>query len=754
MATMNLNETPTMKYQPSVGYDAGGLSTTHLRIADGILSCIWRQKLLIISMTLTLTMVAIIIVLAIPKTFMATGSVIVGQVGTDAVNLGGKVPQGGALERDTMASEVEILNSRELLGRMVTQLNLASNPAFNPNMRSPGTSSVGAKVKQFVQSWFPATDVTVGLPRAEMEYSDTINFVRQHLQVAQEGQSRVIRCSYSSRDPIMAALVVNTLMSLYADDYTRLREGANKKAHDWITLRLSDLRARADSEAQAVEAYRTTHGFMRGRESTLLQEEITQLNTALGVARQQREDAESTLRTAQRRDASHGGDHLGAVLDSPLIQRLREQEVLVAARVAEMSNRYGLNSPILAATKAQLVEIRQSIATQITRINNSLFDKLTVAKSNEDALSAQLKVLRSKVAQMEADNAVLQGLERQASVERDLYANFLSRSKETDPWLEYPAAWVRVLSSASTPTYASFPNKKIALPFALFSSIVMAIIVALVADSRKRGILSMDEVSQLLGLPSLGLIPFSKRLNVQGDMLFQEAISHLFVRLLPYHESTAQRSILVTSTIPGEGKSSTALALAREGTARGLNVLLVDADLRSCSLSKLASQGAAAVGLAEVLRGDANVDHAIQFSPKMGVLFLGAGTTFSNPGHLFSLPSLRATIKILERHYDLVVIDSPPVLVGVDTSLLGNVTGTTVLLTRWRHTLTNQVALAIKFLTASRTRISGVVLSMVNVNQNAQYGHGDSVLFSPAMHRYYSRVPVLTHQQRDVETRS
>src|SRR6185312_16376795 len=282
----------------------------------------------------------------------------------------------GPLERDTIASEVEILNSRELLQNVVTELDLVSNPKFNPNLDSSRLSEISHELTRFIQGYFGDwTSPSVELPKAQRDLYDTVNAVRRHLLIEQEGQSRVIRCAFSSTDPAMAALIVNTLMSRYRDDYIRLREQANEKAHGWITQRLTDLRNRADTAAQAAETYRASHGLTRGRETTLVQEEISQVNAALATARQRRDEAESALVNARLASSSGGGGHIGAVLDSQLIQRLREQEAVTAAKMADLTSRYGPASPVLGPVKAQLDGTQRAIQTEISRITRSISDK-------------------------------------------------------------------------------------------------------------------------------------------------------------------------------------------------------------------------------------------------------------------------------------------------------------------------------------------------------------------------------------------
>jgi len=735
-----------MEYQPSFGFEAAPQDAFQPSPTTAVLTCVRRKKFLVVLTTLVLTAAATIVIFEMPKSFTATGSVIIDSTGPEAVNLGRVLPE-APIEQNTLASEVEILKSRELVESVVKQFNLVSDPEFNDSLQISRLANMGREMSRLVQNWFPSTQSSDDkLSQPEKELYETIDYVRERIQTDQVGQSRVIRISFTSHDPEMAASIVNTLMRLNIEEHIRLREKANAKAHDWILQRLNDLRVGADDAASAVETYRANHGLTRGRDTTLLQEEITQVNAALSTARQQRDEAASALHDATAPQISHDWDHLSSVLGSQLIQKLREQESTATARLAELSSRYGPNSIMLDPAKAQVAGVQQTIRSEIGRIVGGLIDKLTVAKANEEALSARLSALKAKIAQMDKDVVPLQGLERQATVERDLYASFLSRSKETDPWLEYPTAKVRNLSLASIPVKASFPNKLIAVPFAFSASLVLATIMALLIDGRRPGFLSMNDVDKFLGVTPLGLIPLSRPRDLLTNGTFLEAISLLFARVTEQSDSGRPRSILITSAVPGEGKSTTALALAREGAARGLSVLLIDADLRSRSLSIREAGNARTAGLVEVLLGEVSLDKAVHFPAGMGVSFLAAGGSSTSPGHVLGLSSLRTTLQAAESRYDLVVIDSPPALVGSDSWQLARSVSTTVFLTRWRHTSIKQAALAIKLLALSRTKLAGVVLSMVNVTENAQYDHGDAILFSAAMRRYYSESAAITYQ--------
>ena len=380
-----------------------------------------------------------------------------------------------------------------------------------------------------------------------------------------------------------------------------------------------------------VEDYRAAHGLTRGRDTTLLQDEVTQVNSAQSAARQQRIEAEAALAGIDNAQRSSGLENLAGVVGSPLIQKLREQEALIAGHLAELESRNGPNSPLLAPIKAELSNLHGTIELEIKKIAESLRGKITVAKSVENATNAELIALKKMIALMDNDLVPLRALEGQAAVDRDLYSSFLARFKATDPWLEYPAGRVRILSLATPPAHASFPNKILALPVAVAISISLAVTIALLLSGRHSGLFSMSDVDQYLGVPPLGLLPLRRRRFVLQDGIFREAISHLFERLVQRDNRGLPSSIVITSAVPGEGKSTTALALAREGAARGLKVLLIDGDLRSRLLSTHKRREIAGSGMSEVLRGTISVDEAVRYSTEFGVPFLAAGSPSGIP---------------------------------------------------------------------------------------------------------------------------
>ncbi len=278
------------------------------------------------------------------------------------------------------------------------------------------------------------------------------------------------------------------------------------------------------------------------------------------------------------------------------------------------------------------------------------------------------------------------------------------------------------------------PNLKVLLPLAFVLSLGMGGLAALLVEARSRGFRSMNEIERMLGLVSLGILP---RVRSRRDRaMAEDAAADLCARILLPAEGPPPRSVLLTSAMPGEGKTTTALALAHAAAGRGLRVLLVDADLRG---SPNAGTGNQAPGLAEVLRGEARTEEAIRRNEKAGHWVLPAGATRGGEvARLLTSERLETVLEELEKSYDLVVIDAAPALVGADIWRLARHADQTLFLARWMHTPRPTVATALRQVLAAGGRVPGLVLTMVDTRKNARYRHGDAVIFSPSMRRYYA----------------
>ncbi len=712
-----------------------------------IKGCLRRRKRRILVVATVVMALATAVIFALPKTYVATSAVVFQGDRPEVIRLG-DVQNSAPFGPDTLASEVELLTSEELLETVVTKLNLTADPEFNAAApHEPGVTlpkavaeflapmlSEGERLWALVQ---PKDKTSAVGKTAQQQLTLTVMAIRSRLSVWPVGVSRVIRISFSSRNAETAAQVANAFASVYVDVLLANKTTATEEAHSWIDQRLTELRDRASKSAQIYEKFKFDSGLSRGKDSTIVQEQITQVSNELTQARQRNADAQAIL--AQTRN---GGavdlDMLASVTGSQLLPKLREQLAAASALQAEGEGRDGAALPKAIAARARVADINRSIAAERDRIRQTVQSRATVAKLAEERLTKTLDELTSKLGQSDGDVARMQALERDASADRELYTSFINRARQTDPEVNYQAANARVLSRASVPLEAASPNKKLLLPVSLVLSLALGMVAAIAKENGRRGFTSMSVVERKMGVTPIGLIPLVARRNRYSARAFEDAVAFTLARVTMPSKGVVPRSLLVTSALPQEGKTKTSIALAAAATARGMKVLLVDADLRSRSLSAAAGLDRSDMTLIQVLRREIALEEAIHDNQAWGFPVLPAGALASSPMGLLATGEWEGILRRLEQAYDLVVIDSPPVLVAGDTWLLARHADKTVVLSRWGSTPMPTVELAINQLVTAQANVAGLVLTMVPPREHATYDSGDSVVFSPKMVRYYS----------------
>ncbi len=716
-----------------------------------IKGCLRRRKRRILSVAALAMALAAAVIFAIPKTYLATSAVIFQGDRPEVIRLG-DAQNGAPFGPDTLASEVELLLSEELLETVVKRLNLVADPEFNPAAAHETGLKLPPSVAEFVapiltpvlresQKLFalarPEAPAQPAALTAQKELSSTVLAVKARLTVWPVGVSRVIRISFSSRRAEMASLVANTIADVYVDTLLANKTKMTQEAHSWIDQRLNELRERASKSAQAYEKFRFDSGLARGKDSTITQEQITQVSSELTLARQRSAEAQAVL--AQTRS---GGavdlDMLASATGSQLLPKLREQLATATAQQAEGEGRDGAALPRGVAVRARVADINRSIAAERDRIKQTVQSRATIAKLAEDRLVKTLGDLTAKLGQSDGDVARMQALERDANADRELYTSFVTRARQTDPEVNYQAANARVLSHASVPLEATSPNKKLLLPVSFVLSLGLGMVAAIAKENGRRGFTSMSVVERKIGVTPIGLIPLVARRNRFSARAFEDAVAFTLARVTMPSKGVVPRSLLVTSALPQEGKTKTSIALAAAAAARGLKVLLVDADLRSRSLSSAAGLDRSDRTLIQVLRREIELEEAIHDNTDWGFPVLPASALAISPMGLLATGEWEGILRRLEQSYDLVVIDSPPVLVAGDTWLLARHADKTVVLSRWGSTPMPTVELAINQLVTAQANVAGLVLTMVPPREHSTYDSGDAVVFSPKMTRYYS----------------
>ena len=646
---------------------------------------------------------------------------------------------GIALDATALNSQVEVLRSRTLTREVVEQLQLGMDPEFNPALRPPGLLR---RVKQAFQAsaapLAPAIDAAV------------IDTVQRRLNVRPIEGSEVIALRFSSQDPTKAAAIASAYYDQYLAQQLESKRQTTARTSAWLDESVTELGKKVAVAEQAVEDFRRQSGIIESGGQTLTAQEISGLNDQILLARSATGQAEARLAQVRTLVRS-GADAITAseVLDSPLIQRLREQEAELARRRAEMASDLGPEHPRMAQLEAEAKDLQAKIKTEVDKVVQRLQNEVRIARAQEESLSGQLDQLKTRTSENNEQQIQMRALEREAEANRNLLATLLARYTETGAQangaLQQPDA--SIVSAAEAPTEPSFPNVPVILGLVTIGSLLLAGAVVLLLEMRDRSFHSGDDIERVLGIPSLGLVPLASNMGaVQKDgaqgtvalrsmAAFRESLHTLNWTISLANRGQAPRSVLITSAQPDEGKTTIALGLASFQAMIGRKVLLVDADSRKAALPARYGRPDM-LGLTDVLRGT-DVDDVIIHDEATGLDMLTAGRSNEAALSLLASPACDALLAKLASRYDLIVIDSPPVSAVADACALSRKVESTVFVVRWASTRREIVEHALKLLRRSGATVAGGLLSMVDVHKHAAYLYGDSGKYQGRLARYY-----------------
>lgn len=651
------------------------------------------------------------------------------------------------LPRDAEAiqGEIELIQSKALAKRVVEKLQLDQNPEFNRTL-NPVDPSLLDRLSEFARPLLvQAKQAAYRLlgreepqvageepfgSQEEVLQDEILDRLLQGLTVSQRGKSYVLEIAYSSTHPRLSAQIANTVAEVYIQDQLESRARAAERANQWIQDRIVELRAQTEAAESAAEEFRWSNGLVRGENSMLVTQEITQLNGELIGAQVRRTHAEARLKKAEAAIGSNNSVRAAEELQSPLIQALQEQRVAAERTLSITRQTYGDRHPEVIRLRAEYTSLTQNIEREVGKIVSSLRSDLDVAVANEISLVQTLERKKIEAGNLSQADVQLRSLTADAQASRQLLNDLQQRYNETKLQRDMQQADARVLSSATIPQEPSSPNIPAIMIIALSSSTILGLITALLREQQDNGFRTSSQLSALTGLPVFGELPIIASgmtgRDRQGGTLarrpgavFAEAINSIAVTAL-MAPGSRPRSILVTSTVPDEGKSVFCVSLARTLAHSGMKVLLIDGDLRRPSLHRMMGL-ADGPGLADFTRDTLDLDSVIQRDPASSVSVMTGGMTTENPLFHLGAPRTRTLLKLCSEYFDLVIIDSPPVEVVSDAKVIARNVDETIYITRWSSTPRETVLSSLRGLIEGGANVSGMVLSRVAMRKPTKY---------------------------------
>ena len=671
--------------------------------------------------------------------YTASSSILIGVPKTNVVDIE-QVLSAGLGNDAAILSEVEVLRSRRLAARVIEKLNLGAMEEFNPDLRPRGLLSRIKPTQWIPESWRESLGMEAPVELDEEEKSRLVmvkatDIYLKKLKINPVKRSNVIKASFESTNPKIAAAIANELPESYIIGQMEAKLEATEKATKWLNEQLSDLKERVEQSEKAVEFYRGSHNLTEVKGDRILESQLSEINKQLILARAERAQAEARLQQIMRIQEKEGSsESVREVLSSTTIQRLREQEAGATRDASILSIKFKESHRTMQEARARVKDIKNQIKLEIKRIITGLKNEVEVAQIRELSLAKSLRELEKQSGEQTSEAIALRALEREASADRALFETFLNRFKETSSTTGMAEADARVISKAEIPTAASFPKKRLMLVLIITGAFFTAIILVFLVQALNPGLLSPEQIENELGLAAIGMIPAVARNKPHDYVLeqphssFVEALKSLKTSLILSSPDEAVQAIQITSSVPQEGKSTLALAFARLLAKSGNRVILVDADLRRASLEKKLGVSASTKGLTDlVMSSEESIDEFVFKDEKSGAFIMPkGGAEYVNATDIFSSHRMQAIVDLLKQSFDYVIFDTPPVMAVSDARIIGKIVDKTVFVVHWDKTPRKVIKAAVQQLKSGGADIAGAVLQQVNLERYGTYGYGDS----------------------------
>lgn len=724
-----------------------------------LLRTVWRRRGVILGSIVLLCGLAVLWLVQITPRYTSTALMTIDPRTESVVDIEAVV-SGLSPDTSVINTELDVLSSRRLVGKLVDTEGLLTDPEFNSALEPENPLTRLLDPETYLSpEWLAALGLRTGeeetlseAERREQERARVVDAVTEALRVSNPGLSYTIRIAFETESGKKSAALANALAKLYLTDQLEAKYEATERATNWLNDRIGSLRDRVREAELAVQSFREQNQIVQASQDvTVLEQQLAELNSQLIEA--ETDLAEAEARYGQVRDMARRGAiaALGDVLKSTLIQRLREQEAEVRRRQADVSSRYGNRHPDVAKVRAELSDIRGKIAEEVNKIVTSVGNEVQVARSRARSLQAKLDDLKAISATIDKARVQLRELEREADSSRTLLETFLSRFKETASQENLQQADARVISRAEVPVHPSFPNKKLILAVVFVLAVMVGLGLTFLLELLDHGYRTLDHLQKETHLKGLGMVPRLSRGELRGKTpieyvlrsptsAYAEALRSAHTTLT-FGQAAMPKTVVVTSTLPDEGKTTLGLSLARLlARAGNRRVLFVEADLRRGDIGGLVSRGQTQIQYVDdFLAGTVPKwkDCVVTDKGSNLDMILASGKC-ENAQALLHSEAMATLVRESRDDYDFIIYDSPPLLAVSDAILLSRQVDTTVMVVKWEATPREGVLTAISVLRKADVHVSGVVMTQVDAHRHARYGYRDNISYYKRYGHYYA----------------
>jgi polysaccharide biosynthesis transport protein len=740
--------------------------------SDKLVAALMRQKLLIFGVAAFVAAAGIGLTLREAPKYSATALLMLDPTPDQIVP--DRVAASGRADAAIVESEIEAIRSPVLVTRLARELALDSDPEWvDPDATiiaanaSPvpgtGAGAPGRKIG-FEPSAADMNPVPVrygpaaAAPLAASAVGPTVRTIPDEvtdavaaaIDVRRRGLGYVVEVSAVSESPARAAEMANSLSSIYLTSLTEARAAASDDANGWLDERLAELRREVQEKTAAAQQYRAQRNLLTAQGSSLAEQQIVEIQSSLMATRS--EYAQHRAQYELVSGIARSGGSLNSIdIPDETMRDLRSKEATLSQRIADLETRYGKAHPSLLQAYEEKQALDERISSEMQRLAASAKLRADAVGARLSTQQAQLNSLTGKLVSDDFDAVKLSGLDSDAHAARVVYESFLQRSHEIQSQGAPAAVSARLLAPARPPRDPTSPQLLLNAALSIGAGILLGLLTGIIAERSRRSIDTAEEAEEKLGVRALVTVPDLSKRDLQhipernrsptGYMLakrlsqFTESLRVLQTAVM-LASAPHKNVVAVTSAMPGDGKTTLSLGLARVAGMGGLRAIIVDCDVRMRTINRLLDIEPE-FGLQQVLSGEKDWREVVGTDTETGTHVLPAsGLTTKD---IFSTGAMERLVAELSQNYELVVLDCAPVFAVADTRVVASLADNVVVALRSGKTPARAVRAAIAQLELAGANVLGVVINRADVRKGRKRSFYDGLYYSKAFSGYYTR---------------
>lgn len=740
--------------------------------SDKLIAALMRQKLVIAGVAAVVAATGIGLTLREAPKYSATALLMLDpspdQIVPDRVAASGRA-DAGALD-----SEIEAIRSPVLVTRLASELALDTDPEWaNPANASvsadaspmlgigagapgrdtgfePPESATGAVPARYGPAAAGPLAASAMGPTVRAIPDEVTDAVASAIDVRRRGLSYVVEVSAVSESPARAAEMANGLSSIYLSSLAEAREAASSDANGWLDERLEELRREVQEKTAAAQQYRAQRNLLSAQGSSLAEQQIVEIQSALMATRS--EYAQHRAQYDLVAGIARSGGSLNSIdIPDETMRDLRSKEATLSQRIADLQTRYGKAHPTLLQAYEEKQALDERISSEMQRLAASAKLRADSVGARLNTQQSQLNSLTGKLVSDDFDAVRLGALDSDAHAARVVYESFLQRSHEIQSQGAPAAVSARLLAPARPPSDPTSPQLLLNAALSIAAGILLGLLAGIIAERSRRSIDTAEEAEEKLGVRALVTVPDLSKRDLQhipernrsptGYMLakrlsqFTESFRVLQTAVM-LASAPHKNVVAVTSAMPGDGKTTLSLGLARVAGMGGMRAIIVDCDVRMRTINRLLDIEPE-FGLQQVLSGEKDWREVVGTDTETGAHVLPAsGLTTKD---IFSTGAMERLIAELSQNYELVVLDCAPIFAVADTRVVASLADNVVVALRSGKTPARAVRAAIAQLGLAGANVLGVVINRADVRKGRKRSFYDGLYYSKAFSGYYTR---------------